>query len=93
MLQPLQPDVSADLWVDLLTGDNMPPETISQQVMGTSVHEGGDFLSFLDEAVIEQPKRAGDSEFTLSWDQRPSESNAQQYINCLRVLAGPQMVC
>ncbi|XP_052172812.1 probable phosphoinositide phosphatase SAC9 isoform X1 [Diospyros lotus] len=89
--QPLQPDASADLWVDLLTGDNMPLETISQQVMGTSVHEGSDFLSFLDETVIEQPKRAGDSEFTLSWDQRPSESSAQQYINCLKVLEGPKM--
>ncbi|THG23694.1 hypothetical protein TEA_008791 [Camellia sinensis var. sinensis] len=89
---PVQPDISANLWVDLLTGDNMTSESISQpQLVENSVHEGGDFLDFLDKAVTEHPNGETNSKFTSSHDTRSSDSGAQQYINCFKLFAGSHM--
>ena len=88
----VQPDASANLWIDLLTGD-MPSESISQPVTGNSVHEEGGFLDFLDEAVTEHLNDETNSKLILSQDGRHSDNGTQKYINCFKLLAGPNMVC
>ena len=87
-----QPDASANLWVDLLTGD-LPSESISQPVTGNSVHEEGGFLDFLDEAVTEHLNDETNSKLISSQHRRHSDNGTQQYINCFKLLAGPNMVC
>lgn len=89
---PVQQDASANLWVDLLTGDHLPTESISQPVMVDSVNEGNDFLHFLDQAVIEQPNGEAISKVTSAEDKSPLVGGTQQYINCYKLLAGPHMV-
>lgn len=85
---PVQQNTSAN-WLDLLTGDNMLSESISQPVTEDSVHEGGGFLDF-DKAVVEHAN--GETNFKLaSQDNITSDSGVQQYINCFKFLAGPHM--
>ncbi|GMP55033.1 hypothetical protein CsSME_00019988 [Camellia sinensis var. sinensis] len=88
---PAQPDASSDLWVDHLMGNNTPSESISQPVMGNSVHEGSDFLDIPDKAATAHLTGETDSELSLSQDIRLSDSGAQQYINCFKFLSGPNM--
>ncbi|GFY81280.1 sacI homology domain-containing protein [Actinidia rufa] len=85
-----QPDASANLWVDLLTGD-LPSESISQPVTGNSVHEEGGFLDFLDETVTEHLNDETNSKLISSQHRRHSDNGTQQYINCFKLLAGPNM--
>ncbi|XP_057491304.1 probable phosphoinositide phosphatase SAC9 [Actinidia eriantha] len=85
-----QPDASANLWVDLLTGD-LPSESFSQPVTGNSVHEEGGFLDFLDEAVTEHLNDETNSKLISSQHRRHSDNGTQQYINCFKLLAGPNM--
>ena len=95
-------------WLDLLTGDDTFSDPLSQPVMQYDVHEGSgnifshplsqqvtpnnlheenDLLGFLDQAVTEH-------HCTVANDKLSSQdSSAQKYINCLKLFAGPQMVC
>jgi hypothetical protein len=96
-------------WLDLLTGDDMFSDPLSQPVMQYDVHEGSDnmfshplsqtvtqnnlheendLLGFLDQAVTEHRGTVADDKLSSSQD-----SSAQKYINCLKLFAGPQMVC
>lgn len=86
---PVQQNTSAN-WFDLLTGDNMLSESISQPAMEDSVPEGGGFLDF-DKAVAEYSNGETISKLTSSQNNITSDSGAQQYINCFKFLAGPQM--
>ena len=84
---------SANDWVDLLTGGDAFSESISQPVTENAANEGGGLLDFLDQAVVDYPGPETDHKSSTSQDGRPQESGTQKYINCLKSLAGPHMVC
>ncbi|KAJ6693489.1 hypothetical protein OIU85_004275 [Salix viminalis] len=94
-------------WLDLLTGDDTFSDPLSQPVMQYDVHEGSDnifshplsqqvtpnnlheendLLGFLDQAVTEHHCTVADDKLSSQ------DSSAQNYINCLKLFAGPQMV-
>lgn len=89
----VQPSDRGNDWVDLLTGEGTFSDHIAQSVTGCDVDKGGDLLDFLDQAVVEYNGAEVGSKFPSTNDGRTSESGSQQYINCLRSLAGSQMVC
>lgn len=91
LLLPAQPDASANLWVDLLTGGDTVSESIPQPIMGNAMYSGDDLLDFLDESVNEDHHAKADLQPTPSKDERPLDSGAQRYINCLKSIAGPRM--
>lgn len=82
----VQSDKSTSPWVDLLSGEDMFSESISQPVMANAVHEDGDFLAFLDDNVIKDQKGGNDSQKIPQQDGRPSDDGAQQYISCFKLL-------
>lgn len=86
---PVQVDTSTNL-VDLLTGERIP-ESISQSVTGTLVHEGSDLLDFLDDAAT-QPVVHGNKESKIIPSHGPLDSGVQEYIKCFQLIAGPQWV-
>lgn len=79
--------------VDLLTGGDLFSESVSQPVTENAAYEGGDSLDFLDHAVVEYHGPQTDHKSSTSQDGRHQESGTQKYINCLKSLAGPHMVC
>lgn len=93
MLPQAQSDASANHWVDLLTGGDTVPESIPQPVMGNVMYKGDDLLDFLDESLNDDHHAKADSKLSTIQDGRPIDSGAQQYINCLKAIAGPYMVC
>ena len=90
--QTVQTDASAN-WLDLLTGESEPSESISQPVRENVMSGGGDLLAFLDNNVTGNKDAEADSMFSTSKDGRASDGGAQKYINCLKSLVGPNMVC
>ncbi|KAM5548265.1 putative phosphoinositide phosphatase SAC9 [Rosa sericea] len=88
---PVQPCVSADNLVDLLTGEVILSEQIAQPVIGNAVDKGGDLLDFLDQAVVEYHGAQNDHKLSSSHDGRSSDSSSQQYIDRLKSLTGPRM--
>ena len=92
-LPPLvQQSASANLWVDLLTGEGTVSEPIVEPVRGNALNEGSDVLDFLDQAVVEFHGAEDDHTHSSSQDLRPSDSSSQQYLTCLTSLAGPSVV-
>ncbi|XP_015578272.1 probable phosphoinositide phosphatase SAC9 isoform X2 [Ricinus communis] len=85
----IQQSASAD-WLDLLTGGDAFSEPISHPLQQNNIQEGSDLLDFLDNAVVEFHGAETDKKFSSSQDAKPTDS-AQQYINCLKTLAGPKM--
>ncbi|XP_022722019.1 probable phosphoinositide phosphatase SAC9 isoform X4 [Durio zibethinus] len=83
---------SANDCVDLLTGGDVFPESISQPVTENAAYQGGHLLDFLDQAVVDYHGPDTDHKSSTSQDGRPQESGTQKYINCLKSLAGPHMV-
>jgi hypothetical protein len=88
----VQQSASANLWADLLTGEDSFSEAVSQPSRGNVLNEGSDLLDFLDQSVVEI-RGAQDDTYSSSQDVRPSDSSSQQYITCLKSLVGPTMVC
>lgn len=88
--QTVQTDASAN-WLDLLTGESKPSESISQPEGGNVTYGGGDLLAFLDDTITGNEGAEADNIFSSSKDGRTSDSGAQQYINCLKSLVGPNM--
>ncbi|MCD7467493.1 hypothetical protein HAX54_004953 [Datura stramonium] len=80
-----QANSSADLWIDLLTGDSN-----SQPATETVFHGGDDLLDFLDDAFVQQPKEA--NVFSNSTSKGPTDNNTQHYLDCFKLLVGPQML-
>ena len=93
MSPSVQPSACANDWVDLLTGEGSFSDHIAQPVTGHDVDKGGDLLDFLDQAVVEYNGGEVGCKLSSTHDGRTLESNSQQYINCLKSLAGTQMVC
>lgn len=91
IMPPVQQDASANLWLDLLTGEGTHSKSISQPATGNDMHGGGNFLDFLDEVVTEKSGSVADSKLSSSQDGRSPDGDSQQYINCLKSLAGPRM--
>ncbi|XP_011037364.1 PREDICTED: probable phosphoinositide phosphatase SAC9 isoform X2 [Populus euphratica] len=94
-------------WLDLLTGDNMFSDPLSQPVMQYDVHEGSDnlFSHPLSQPVTQNnlheendllgflDQAVTEHRGTVADDKLSSsqDSSAQKYINCLKLFAGPQM--
>ncbi|TQD80193.1 hypothetical protein C1H46_034247 [Malus baccata] len=88
VLPPVQPSASANNLVDLLTGEMVLSEHIAAPVIGNVEDKGGDLLDFLDQAIVEYHDAETDHK---SHDGKPSDSSSQQYIDCLKSVAGPHM--
>lgn len=89
---PFQSESSANSFVDLLTGEVVFPDTISQPVPEIVVHEGSDLLDFLDDDLC-QPVSQGNNNSKIVSSQGPSDSGSQEYIRLFKLLAGPHWVC
>ncbi|XP_075098514.1 putative phosphoinositide phosphatase SAC9 isoform X4 [Nicotiana tabacum] len=85
-----QANSSADLWVDLLTGESRISDSNRQPATETVFHGGDDLLDFLDDAIVQQPKEA--NSFSKSTSKGPTDNNTQHYLDCFKLLVGPQMV-
>lgn len=94
-------------WLDLLTGDDMFSDPLSQPVMQYDVHEGSDNICShpLSQTVTQNnlheendllgflDQAVTEHRGTVADDKLSSsqDSSAQKYINCLKLFAGPQM--
>ncbi|KAM2970145.1 hypothetical protein FF2_017151 [Malus domestica] len=85
---PVQPSASANNLVDLLTGEVVLSEHFAAPVIGNAEDKGGDLLDFLDQAIVEYHGAETDHK---SHDGKPLDSSSQQYIDCLKSIAGPRM--
>lgn len=79
--------------LDLLTGEDSSSDPFPQPVVECVASGGNDMLDFLDQAVVEY--RGSDTVLgeSVPQEKRPKESGAHLYLNCLKSLAGPNMVC
>ncbi|KAL9177395.1 hypothetical protein ABFS82_01G055700 [Erythranthe guttata] len=84
----LQSESSAIPLIDLLTGEVILPDSNSQPVAESVVHEGSDLLDFLDD-VVTQPVSGGMNQSKNVSSQGPSDNGSQQYIRLFKLLAGP----
>ncbi|KAK4800521.1 hypothetical protein SAY86_021008 [Trapa natans] len=84
------PDASGSHFVDLLSGDYSISEPISQPVAVHTTHEASNLLDFLDQAIVENNGVEGDQKSPLEYS-RSSEQGNQQYIKCLKSLAGADL--
>ncbi|GKV29305.1 hypothetical protein SLEP1_g38242 [Rubroshorea leprosula] len=73
--------------VDLLTGEKMISDSVSQPISENVINEGGELLDFLDQAVVEYRHPKNNNYKSL--DARPQDSGAQQYINIMKSLVEP----
>ncbi|KAJ7980630.1 Phosphoinositide phosphatase [Quillaja saponaria] len=89
ILPPIPQSNSSDLLVDFLTGEGPHPQSIPQPI--TEVQSGSDLLDFLDQAVVEYRGAESEHKISTSGDGRPAENSSQQYLNCLKSLAGSNM--
>ncbi|PHT42242.1 hypothetical protein CQW23_16267 [Capsicum baccatum] len=84
-----QPNSSGDLWADLLTGECRTSDSNMQPATETVFHGGDDLLDFLDDAFVQQPKEANVASNSAS--KGPIDNNTQRYLDCFKLLVGPQM--
>lgn len=91
VLPPVQGGSSADLLIDLLSGEDPLPHPLAQPVTENVVYNESDPLDFLDQAV-EYHSAKNDSKIS-SEDARCSDTSAEQYLKSLKSLAGPSLVC
>ncbi|KAK7252087.1 hypothetical protein RIF29_35801 [Crotalaria pallida] len=87
---PVQDGSSADLLIDLLSGEDPLPHPLAQPVTESVVYNESDPLDFLDQAV-EYPNGKSDSKVS-SEDARISDTGSDQYLKCLKSLAGPSLL-
>ena len=91
MSPPIQGGTSADLFIDLLSGEDPLSHPLAQPVTENVVYQESDPLDFLDLSV-ESHSAKSDGKVS-SEDARHAESSAEQYLKCLKTLAGPSLVC
>lgn len=103
---PLQSESSANSFVDLLTGEIVFSDAISQPVAQTAVHESSDLLNFFDDVVsqpvsqgnnnldgvVSQPISPANNNSKMVSSQGPSDNGSQEYIRLFKLLAGPHWV-
>ncbi|KAL1327253.1 hypothetical protein HN51_037325 [Arachis hypogaea] len=85
---PVQGGNSADLLIDLLSGEDPLPHPLAQPVT-EHVHYESDPLEFLDQAV-EYHGAKSDCQIS-SKETTHSDSSTAQYLKCLKSLAGPSL--
>ncbi|XP_010244500.1 PREDICTED: probable phosphoinositide phosphatase SAC9 [Nelumbo nucifera] len=92
VVPPVQTNTSSSICMDLLTGDSMFPESITQPPKRNVSSVGGDFLNFSDNAATEHQVPETNIKFSSSHDGGlTADSAAQHYLNCLKALTGPHM--
>lgn len=79
--------------IDLLTGEDSSSDPFPQPVMECAASGDNDMLDFLDQAVVEYRGSETVPTGSVPQDKRPKESGGHLYLNCLKSLAGPNMVC
>lgn len=84
---------SADLLVDLLSGEDLLPHPLAQPVTKNVVYNESDPLDFLDLSVENHSAKSDADAKVSSEDATHSDSSAEQYLKCLKTLAGPNLVC
>ncbi|KAK7319802.1 hypothetical protein RJT34_04528 [Clitoria ternatea] len=82
---PKQGGTSADLLIDLLSGEDPLPHPLAQPVAENVVYQDNDPLDFLDESVEHHHSAKSDC------DARYPDTSAAQYLKCLKTLAGPSL--
>nr|GMD99831.1 probable phosphoinositide phosphatase SAC9 isoform X1 [Ipomoea batatas] len=83
-------DTSTNLWVDLLTGESQVPDSNPMPAGGTVLHEGGDLLDFLDDAVT-QPQHGGNDGSKVISLEGQATNCTRLYTDCLKQLEGHNM--
>lgn len=87
---PDQRGTSADLLIDLLSGNDPLPHPLAQPATESFVHKESDPLDFLDQNV----EYGAQSDCKVSSeDATHSDASTEQYLKCLKSLAGPTLVC
>ncbi|XP_057802025.1 probable phosphoinositide phosphatase SAC9 isoform X2 [Salvia miltiorrhiza] len=100
---PFPLESSANSFVDLLTGEVVFPDTVSQPVAQTVVHEGSDLLNFFDDVVsqpvsqgnnnlddvVTQPVSLANNNSKIVSSQGHSDNGSQEYIRLFKLLSGP----
>lgn len=103
---PFQSESSANSFFDLLTGEVVFQDTVSQPVSQTVVHEGSDLLNFFDDVasqpvsggnnnlddVVRQPISQANNNSNIVSSQGSSDNGSQEYIRLFKLLAGPHWV-
>lgn len=85
-----QRSTSADFLIDLLSGNDPLPHPLAQAVTENFAHEETDTLDFLDQNV----EYSAQSDCKISSEYtRHSDTSTEQYLKCLKSLAGPSLVC
>lgn len=79
--------------LDLLTGDDSSSDPLPQPVVEYDASGGNDMLDFLDQAVVEYQGSETVPGGSFSQDIKPRESGSHLYLDCLKSLVGPNMVC
>lgn len=77
--------------LDLLSGEDPLPHPLAQPVTDNLVYQENDPLDFLGLGVDNHGAKS-DGKFSAE-DARHSDSSAEQYLTCLKTLAGPGLVC
>ncbi|XP_020235927.1 probable phosphoinositide phosphatase SAC9 [Cajanus cajan] len=83
---PKQGGTSADLLMDLLSGDGPLAHPLAQPVTENVAYQESDPLDFLDLSVENHSDGKVSSE-----DARHSDGTAEQYLKCLKTVAGPSL--
>ncbi|AES90288.2 putative WW domain, SAC domain-containing protein [Medicago truncatula] len=85
---PDQKGTSPDVLLDLLSGNDPLPHPLAQPVTENFAYEESDPLDFLDQNV----GYSGQSDSKISAeDTRHSDTSTEQYLKCLKSLAGPNL--
>lgn len=97
ILPSVQSGVPVGHGVDLLTGDFLFSQTITETEMQSLTENAGSGaagqIDFFGDSAIDHGVQEADSSLPLSLDASPKDSiTAQHYINCFRALLGPHMV-
>lgn len=97
ILPSVQSGVPVGHGVDLLTGDFLFSQTITETEMQSSTENAGSgaagLIDFFGDSAIDRGVQEADSSLPLSLDASPKDSiTSQHYINCFRALSGPHMV-
>ena len=79
--------------LDLLTGEVSSSDPFPQPAVESIASGGNDMLDFLDQAVVEYSGSETAPGVSFPQDKSPRESASHLYLNCLKSVVGPNMVC
>lgn len=79
--------------LDLLTGEVSASDPFPQPAVECVASGGNDMLDFLDQAVVQYSGSETVPAMSSSQDKSPRESGSHLYLNCLKSVMGPNMVC